>query len=137
MQRSALRRSRRELSNAYFLAKFGFGTAVNEPFQVCPLSAYRSPRCEEESRGGQTANRTLAELEWKRSRRAAGVRPSAAAGAKRRSNGQMQISAELVPIPDASGCVPDASGCVGMRRDFEFQQISANSGKIPANLGKI
>ena len=32
--------------------------------------------------------------------------------------------------PDASGCVPDASGCVGMRRDFEFQQISANSGKI-------
>ena len=33
--------------------------------------------------------------------------------AKRRSIGQMQISAELVPIPDASGCVrmrPDASG---------------------------
>ena len=28
------------------------------------------------------------------------------------STGQMQISAELVPIPDASGCVPDASGCV-------------------------
>ena len=37
-------RSRRELSNAYFLAKFGFDTAENEPFQVCPLSAYRSPR---------------------------------------------------------------------------------------------
>ena len=35
--------------------------------------------------------------------------------AKRRSIGQLQISAELVPIPDASGCVrmrPDASGCV-------------------------
>ena len=30
--------------------------------------------------------------------------------AKRGSFGQMQISAELVPIPDASGCVPDASG---------------------------
>ena len=44
----------------------------------------------------------------------------------------MQTPAELVPIPDTSGCVPDASG---MRRDFEFQQISANnnySGKIPA-----
>ena len=44
MQRSALCRSRRELSNAYFLAKFGFDTAENEPLQVCPLSAYRSPR---------------------------------------------------------------------------------------------
>ena len=62
--------------------------------------------------------------------------------AKRGSIGQMQISAELVPIPDASrmrrdtsGYVRmrrDASGCVGMRRDFEFRQISANSGKIPA-----
>ena len=28
----------------YFLAKFGFDTDENEPFQVCPLSAYRSPR---------------------------------------------------------------------------------------------
>ena len=37
-------RSRRELSNAYFLAKFGFDTEENEPCQVCPLSAYRSPR---------------------------------------------------------------------------------------------
>ena len=36
--------------------------------------------------------------------------------AKRGSIGQMEISAELVPIPDASR----------MRRDFEFQQISAN-----------
>ena len=36
MQRSALCRSRRELSNAYFLAKFGFDTAENEPCQVCP-----------------------------------------------------------------------------------------------------
>ena len=33
-------RSRRELSNAYLLAKFGFGTAENEPCQVCPLSLY-------------------------------------------------------------------------------------------------
>ena len=37
-------RSRRELSNAYFLAKFGFDIEENEPCQVCPLSAYRSPR---------------------------------------------------------------------------------------------
>ena len=37
MQRSALCRSRRELSNAYLLAKFGFDTAENEPSQVCPI----------------------------------------------------------------------------------------------------
>ena len=44
MQRTALCRSRRELSNAYFLAKVGFDTADNEPCKVCPLSAYRPPR---------------------------------------------------------------------------------------------
>ena len=47
MQRGALCRSRRELSNEYLLAKFGFDTAENEPCEVCPLSAYRSPRFEE------------------------------------------------------------------------------------------
>ena len=30
-------RSRRELSNAYFPAKFRFDTAENEPCQVCPI----------------------------------------------------------------------------------------------------
>ena len=35
VQRSALCRSRRELSNAYLLAKFGFDTAENEPCKVC------------------------------------------------------------------------------------------------------
>ena len=35
VQRSALCRSRRELSNAYLLAKFGFDTAENEPSKVC------------------------------------------------------------------------------------------------------
>ena len=30
-------RSRRELSNAYLLAKFGFDTAENGPCQVCPI----------------------------------------------------------------------------------------------------
>ena len=54
VQRSAFCRSRRELSNAYFLAKFGFDTAENdqpasqpaenEPCKVCPLSVYKSPR---------------------------------------------------------------------------------------------
>ena len=34
VQRSALCRSWRELSNAYFLAKFGFDTAENEPCKV-------------------------------------------------------------------------------------------------------
>ena len=33
-QRSALCRSRRELSNGYFLAKFRFDTAENEPCKV-------------------------------------------------------------------------------------------------------
>ena len=36
MQRNALCRSRRELSNEYYLAKFGLDTAENEPSQVCP-----------------------------------------------------------------------------------------------------
>ena len=35
-------RSRRELSNAYLLAKIGVDTAENEPCKVCPLSAHRS-----------------------------------------------------------------------------------------------
>ena len=46
VQRSALCRSRRELSNDYLLAKIGVDTAENEPCKVCPLSAYRSPRYE-------------------------------------------------------------------------------------------
>ena len=32
------------LSNAYFLAKFGFDAEENGACKVCPLSAYRSPR---------------------------------------------------------------------------------------------
>ena len=39
MQRSALCRSRRELSNAYFLAKIGFDTAENEPFNFHTFSS--------------------------------------------------------------------------------------------------
>ena len=44
VQRSALCRSRRELSNEYLLANFGIDTAENEPCKGCKLSAYRSPR---------------------------------------------------------------------------------------------
>ena len=44
VRRSALCRSRQELSNEYLLAKIGVDTAENEPCKVCPLSAYRSPR---------------------------------------------------------------------------------------------
>ena len=43
VQRSALCRSRRELSNAYFVAKFGFDTAENEPYQVSRRRAARAP----------------------------------------------------------------------------------------------
>ena len=43
MQRSALCRSRWELSNAYLLAKFGLDTAENEPCQVCPIEQCSSP----------------------------------------------------------------------------------------------
>ena len=55
MQRSALCRSRRALSNdpnskEYLLAKIDFDTAENEPCEACPLSAYyyyyKSPRFE-------------------------------------------------------------------------------------------
>ena len=41
VQRSALCRSRRELSNAYLLAKFGFDTAENEPSKVCRIRERR------------------------------------------------------------------------------------------------
>ena len=40
MQRIALCRSQRELSNAYFVAKFGLDTAENEPCQVCPTEPF-------------------------------------------------------------------------------------------------
>ena len=36
-------RSRRELSNAYLLAKIGFDTAENEPCQVCPTGGPQGP----------------------------------------------------------------------------------------------
>ena len=44
VQRSALCRSRRELSNDYLLAKFGFDTAENELCKVCPTLSVAEPR---------------------------------------------------------------------------------------------
>ena len=70
MQRCALCRSRREPSNAYLLAKFGFDTAENEPFQVCPLSAYRSPRYQQSTGydngwgGGGELGANLQQIDW-------------------------------------------------------------------------
>ena len=80
----------------------------------CARPAGRSPRLQRRLDGGDL----LEGLAGCRGERAAGgAAKSAAAGAKRGSLGQMQISAELVPIPDASRMRPDASGCVRMRRD--------------------
>ena len=47
MQRSALCRSRREPSNAYYhlLAKCGFDTAENEPCEVCPIERCNDGNC--------------------------------------------------------------------------------------------
>ena len=156
------------LSNAYFLAKFRFDTADNEPaknlqnFRKMQFSSniglHRNFRRARQAHGAQGRRSRRfrrrrvgvdgAQPDERRQGRrrqpahrcvpvarqgvphhvpgrrggGRGERPAGRAQliAKRGSFGQMQISAELVPIPDASGCVrmrPDASGCVGMRRD--------------------
>ena len=73
MHRSALCRFRRELSNAYLLAKFGFDTAENEPSKVCriprrhrPYHQYRRAAGPESSWG--------ASLGWVREHRVPGLR---------------------------------------------------------------
>ena len=62
MQRSALCRSRRELSNAYLLAKIGVDTAENEPLEVWgensiqySLHSLLAPRAASGRRGESTA----------------------------------------------------------------------------------
>ena len=55
VQRSALCRSRRELSNAYLLAKFGFDTAENEPCQVERGGRF----CKPSGAGGPEQRQTL------------------------------------------------------------------------------
>ena len=55
MQRSALCRSRRELSNAYLLAKFDFDTAENEPCKVCRIP-WRRAHDGSSRRGGRRAS---------------------------------------------------------------------------------
>ena len=44
VQRSAFCRPRRELSNAYVLANFGFDTAENEPCKVLPALRVQIPQ---------------------------------------------------------------------------------------------
>ena len=44
VQKSALCRSLRELSNAYLVTKFGFDTAENEPCNACPIPRGEVPR---------------------------------------------------------------------------------------------
>ena len=57
MQRSALCRSQRELSNAYFLAKFCLDTAENEPCQFCPTKQCSSQRVRSPGRSGTAPGR--------------------------------------------------------------------------------
>ena len=57
VQRSALCGSRQELSNAYFLTKFHFDTAENEPCQDCPTE-----QCSRSARAGRTARWSSARL---------------------------------------------------------------------------
>ena len=57
VQRSALWRSRRELSNAYLIAKFGFDTAETEPSKVC------SPPVRAASKRLRSAARQLNDLD--------------------------------------------------------------------------
>ena len=74
----------------------------------------------------QRAVTSLQQISFDRGERPAG---RAELLAKRGSIGQMQISAELVPIPDASRMRPDTSGCVR-----EFRRILA---KFRQNFDKI
>ena len=69
VQRSAFCRSRRDLSNAYLLAKFGFDTAENESSKVCPIERCSQPFLVAK----QVAPRLL---DW--SRRARAARPGRA-----------------------------------------------------------
>ena len=53
MQRSVFCRSRRDLSNSYFLAKFRFDTAENEPAKVCPIEDRSSSASRPRQRRGE------------------------------------------------------------------------------------
>ena len=50
-------RSRRELSNAYLLAKFGFDTAENEPSNVTKAAAEVAKLSGAVARGGVAVNK--------------------------------------------------------------------------------
>ena len=57
VQRSALCRSRRELSNAYFLAKFRLDTAENEPSKICRITQRIQLRAGARARGARRERR--------------------------------------------------------------------------------
>ena len=112
VQRSALCRSRRELSNAYFIAKFGLDTAENEPCQVCPLSAYRSPRCRASPRDRPTETVTRCP---RRRRRRAGTHGSHSSSATR---------------PPSRHRAPPAPGQPTWRPALLRARLSGSSGRI-------
>ena len=78
----------------------------------------------------------------KKSRRAAGGasgRDARLRALEERGSGAGQNaddSAELVPIPDASGCVRMRPGCVGILNSSEFRRILAKFRQNPANFDK-
>ena len=104
MQRSALCRSRRELSNAYLLAKIGVDTAENEPLEVwgkIQFTIHFTPYLlvekqgrrekEVERKGGSLLSkekqrkhtqRALGDMEGRKCGR--GIKPQGAAGARTR-----------------------------------------------------
>ena len=92
MQRSAYCRSRRELSNEYLLATFGFDTAENEPCKVCPLSAYRSPRYD--SGGEHKQNRIYDRLEALEEK-AESMKENLQLSARKFTEGEKAMRAEL------------------------------------------
>ena len=49
-------RSRRELSNEYLLAKFGFDTAENEPLKFSRIQPWTQPRLTFLSRGSRASS---------------------------------------------------------------------------------
>ena len=80
MQRSALCRSRRELSNAYLLANFGFDTAENEPSKVCRPSMSTTASPAPRSRGCRAATGPSRPASWAGSGRSRGAAPRSSEG---------------------------------------------------------
>ena len=146
MQRSALCRSRRELSNAHFLAKFCFDTSENEPSKVCPIERCSSPvgtqlactraRGPPNRTGGfSTAGESLARLRARFQERAFGacIVPKCFAAKPLIEDGYVfEVCAEIGRI-SANFChnLANISANLATSR-YDF----ANSGKISASFDK-